>query len=233
ELRDTPASVGGRQVHVQRLNADPPWACESIPREVPAAAEHASLEPEDLNGHLYRAVTIDPAAGLDVDDLAGRQGLLKDVSVAMQPDIALFPCAGELVNEDSRPAEQHVADALDAGERVVEVRSRRKELMFPHLDAGAGREMDREDVTRAVARERDLAGALCLGHEDRHARDHSLESAFQRVHPDVEVGLLPKHNVVLEEDRRGAVQPDVQHWNQLAGNRIPYAGCFRSLEASW
>jgi hypothetical protein len=72
-----------------------------------------------------------------------------------------------------------------------------------------------EDVAHSVSAERDLAGALGLGHEDRHAGDRSLESALHRVHPDLEARRLPEQDVVLEIHRHRAVELHRQHRNQL------------------
>ncbi len=94
--------------------------------------------------------------------------------------------------------------------------------MFSHLDGGAGAQMQRKDVPGAVAGERNLARSARLGHEQLRAGDHPLERALS-PEPDVEPRVLPQNHVVLEEHRHAAVEPEVQHRNQLSVDAVEHA----------
>src|SRR5450755_3525208 len=125
-------------MEVGALQADSPGAGEAVEDEVAAApAEEARLEAVDLLGHLNRMVAVHPAAGLDVDRLAGLEDLLEHVAVAVDPDDALVVGGVEVVDEEAAAVE-HVGEALDPAVVVLDVARRGQELMLADHDALAG-----------------------------------------------------------------------------------------------
>ena len=91
--------------------------------------------------------------------------------------------------------------------------------MLADLDSSARLQMQRKHVPGAVAGKRHLARSTRLRHEQLHARDHPLERTLT-PEPDVERRVLPQNDVMLEEHRHAAVQPDVQHRHQLAVDAV-------------
>ena len=147
-------------VVVGALQPDASRAGEAVEDEVSgAAAEQAGLEAVDLLGHLHRVVAEQPAARLDVDRLAWLERLLEHVAVTVDPDDALVVAGEELIDEEAAAVE-HVGKALDAAVVVLDVARRREELVLADDDSLAGLKMQRSDVTRRVAAERDLARRL-------------------------------------------------------------------------
>ena len=59
--------------------------------------------------------------------------------------------------------------------------------MLPHLDRISRRQVQREDVPGAIARERDFAWPTRLRHEDIHPGNRAPEGAFQGLHADREL----------------------------------------------
>ncbi len=84
----------------------------------------------------------------------------------------------------------------------------------------------------AVAGEGDLPRPLRLGEEDRHAGHHPLEGALHGPDPDVEPGVLPQNDVMLEEDGHGPVQPGMQHGHKLTLDPVADPGSLPILELS-
>jgi hypothetical protein len=129
-------------VDVRRLDGNPPGPAEPIEDELAGTAQEAGLEAIDNLLHPDRPVAIDPAARLDIDRLARLEHLLEDVAVAVHPDDPFVALGLESVDEEAGPAEQHVRDALDPVERVVDVGRRGKELVLPDEDVLAGRQVE-------------------------------------------------------------------------------------------
>src|ERR1700736_89926 len=165
-------------MQVHRLDADPSRTGEAVPDHVAAAAEDAGFEPEHLDVHPHTLVSVDPAARFDIDLLVRSQVLLENVAVAMQPEHAFLVRGAEAIDEEPGRAEEHVADALYAVERVIQVAGCRQKLMFAHEHRGAGRQVQGKEMAGAVTREGDLARPLRLGKKDGHAGDHPLERTF-------------------------------------------------------
>src|SRR5205807_9972063 len=117
-------------------DADPARTGEAVPYQVAAAPEHARPESEYLDVHAHVHVPVDPAAGLHVDLLVGGQRLLEDVAVAVQPDDALLLLGVEAIDEEPGRGEEHIADALDPVEGVLQVAGRGQELVLPDQDTG-------------------------------------------------------------------------------------------------
>src|SRR5690348_12138469 len=147
-------------MYVRGLDADAPGPGETVEDEVAAAAEDAGAQPVHLLLHRDLTVAVDPTAGLDVDRLAGLEHLVEHVPVAVQPHDALAALGLEAIDEEAGAAEEHVRDAFHAIERVVDVRRGREELMLAHEERLSGQQMQRKDVPRVVAGERDLTRAL-------------------------------------------------------------------------
>ena len=143
-------------MEVGALQADAARAGEAVEHEVAAAAEEAGLEPVDLLGHRHRVVAVDPAAGLDVDRLAGLERLLEHVAVAVDPDDALV-IGGEEVIDQEAAAVHHVREALDPAVVVLDAAGRGEELVLADDDPLAGLQVQRGDVSGRVTAERDLA----------------------------------------------------------------------------
>ena len=115
------------------------------------------LRPERDRLELDAGVLVEPAAGLDVDLLAGAELDLEDVALAADPDDRVAVGRGEGVDEQARAAEQHVAHALDALEAVVEVVGRGEEVVLADVQRLPAREVQRDALARPVAREGDPA----------------------------------------------------------------------------
>ncbi len=135
--------------------------------------------------HVDALVAVDPAAGLDVDRLAGLERLLEDVAVAVQPDDALVVLRLEAVDEEAGPAEEHVGDALDPVEGVVDVGGRREELVLADEDRPRPARRCSERTWPGWSREKasspgDWSSVMKID----MPRDDALE-ALQRVHPDL------------------------------------------------
>src|ERR1700687_774454 len=117
-------------MEVHRLDANAAWTREAVPDHVAAAAEDTGLQAEHLHLHADGLIAVDPATRLDVDLFVLCQLLLEDIAVAMQPEHTLLMRGAEAIDEKPGGAEQHVADALDPGEGVVEVAGCRQELVL-------------------------------------------------------------------------------------------------------
>lgn len=202
-------------VEIHGLQGDFARAGEAVPHNLPAAGEQSRREPLEHRLHLHGAVLVNPAARLDVDLLARREGHFKDVAEAVQPEDAFARRAGEGVDEKASAAEQHVGRALDAGEGVFHGVSGGEPLVLAHVHALARLQMDAEHVARAVAAEGDAARPGGAGEQERHAGEHPLEAAFHRVQRDLHGGVFPEQDVVLEIDA-GVTQFHVQRGHELA-----------------
>src|SRR6185437_170053 len=131
-----------RRVEVGALQPDATGSGEAVEDEVPAPAEEARLEAVDLLGHRDRMVAVDPAAGFDVDRLAGFEVLLEHVAVTVDPDHALMVGGVKLVDEEAAAVE-HVGKALDPAVVVLHVAGGGQELVLAYDDPVAGREVQR------------------------------------------------------------------------------------------
>ena len=129
----------------------------------------------------------------------------------------------ELVDEEARAAEEHVAHALDALERVVEVVGRRDELVLADVQLLALREVQRHHLARRVAREGDRALALRLRDEEVEPGDLALDAAGELAQLDLERRRLPEQHVVLEHDLLLA-DLDLQLRDELAADVVAHAG---------
>src|SRR5258708_38159613 len=119
----TLAACGRRCLHreVRALQPDATGAGEPVEDELTGAtAEHSRLEVHELLLHADRVVAVDPAAGLDIDRLAGLERLLKHVAVAVDPDHALALTGQERIDEEAAAVE-HVGEALDPLVVVLDV----------------------------------------------------------------------------------------------------------------
>src|SRR6185437_1350333 len=213
-----------RRVEVGALQPDATGSGEAVEDEVPAPAEEARLEAVDLLGHRDRMVAVDPAAGFDVDRLAGFEVLLEHVAVTVDPDHALMVGGVKLVDEEAAAVE-HVGKALDPAVVVLHVAGGSQELVLAYDDPVAGREVQRGDVPGRIAAEGDLAGGLGFEQQQRHsAEGTALEALLERVQADLELWVLPQQHVVLEVDRDIAVERHVEHGHQLALEAVAQAG---------
>src|SRR5262249_32906858 len=100
------ASLRLSQVQVHGLQSEPARPREPIEDEV-EPREHAGGEPRHLGLHAHARILVEPAAGLDVDRLAGGEHLFEHVAVSVQPQDAVALVAVELVDEEPGAAEEH------------------------------------------------------------------------------------------------------------------------------
>src|SRR6202035_43640 len=133
---------------------------------------------------LDAGVLVEPAAGLDVDLLAGAQLNLEHVALAADPDDGVAAGRGEGVDEQARAPEQHVAHALDALEAVLEVVGGGQEVMLADVERLSAREVQRDALARPVTREGDPPRTQRLGNEEVESRDLALDAAGQRLQLD-------------------------------------------------
>ena len=118
-----------------------------------------------------------------------------------------------------RAAEEHVPDALDALEAVLDRVGGGDELVLADVQRLALREMDRDALAGRVARERDPPGPERAGDEEVEARDLALDAAGQLPQLDLDAGLLPEQDVVLEHD--GLVRElDLELGDELAADVV-------------
>jgi len=75
-------------------------------------------------------IFVNPAAGFDVDLLAGSESDFEYVAVAVQPEDAVAAMGDESIDEEAGTAHEHVGDAFDAGEGVVELIGGGEKLML-------------------------------------------------------------------------------------------------------
>ncbi len=89
--------------------------------------------------------------------------------------------------------------------------------MLAHDDPLTWLQMQRGDVARCVAAERNFSRRLCLEHQQWHpAENPALEALLQRMHPDLHLRVLPQQDVMLEVHRHLAVERHVQHRDELS-----------------
>jgi len=103
-------------------------------------------------------IFVNPAAGFDVDLLAGSESDFEYVAVAVQPEDAVAAMGDESIDEEAGTAHEHVGDAFDAGEGVVELIGGGEKLMLADVEAVALGEVDGEKMAGAVAAEGDATG---------------------------------------------------------------------------
>ena len=87
--------------------------------------------------------------------------------------------------------------------------------MLAHVHALAGRQMQSQDVARAVAAEGDAARPGRAGQQEGHAGEHPLEAAFHRMNGNLHGRVFPEQDVVLEIDA-GVAQIHLQGGHQFA-----------------
>lgn len=203
---------------VHGLDADTARSGEAVPNELGATHE-SSAEAVDGLIHTDGIVAEDPAAGLDIDLLTWLEDFFEDVAVAVEPDDTFGLGSGEAIDEEAGATEEHVGDAFDTLPAVVEVACGGEELVLADEDGLAGMEVEAEDLTSAVAREGDFAGALGFGDVHGHAGDHTLERTFA-AHADLELWIFPEENVVLEENIEVAVKVEVKDGDEGALDAI-------------
>ena len=190
-------------------------AGEPVPNNVPGAGEKSRREFLEHGLHLHGAVLVNPAARLDVNLFARRERHFKHVAEAVQPQDALALGAGKGVYEKARAAEQHVGRAFHAGEGVIHVVGGGEPLMLAHVHALTRRQMQSQDMARAVAAEGDAARSGRAGQQEGHAGKHPLEAAFHRMDGDLHGRVFPEQNVVFEIDA-GVAQFHLQRGHQFA-----------------
>src|SRR5919199_1901334 len=209
------ALVGNdRLVIGHALDAEPAGATEPVERERGAAKE-TRAEVGEVSVHRHAGVLPQEGPRLDVDALSGRQHLGKDVAVAMQHQQARTALIDEAVDEEAGAAEEDVGHASDAEEVVGHAVRRQQELVLAHMDLFARLQLQGHDLARRVPRERDVAGAGRLRHEDLQAGEHALDGARERLEADAHLRLLPQQHVVLEVDALAAAELDVDDRDQL------------------
>src|SRR5438477_4389286 len=210
-------------MQVHRLDANPSRTGEAVPDHVAAAAEDAGFQPEHLHFHADAFIAVDPAAWFDVDLLVLGQFFLENVAVAVQPEDTFLVARAEAIDEESRRAQEHVADALHPVEGVIKISRCRQELMLPNEHGGTRHQVEGKEMARAITREGDLTRTLCLGEEDRHACNHPLEGAFHGANADIQGWILPEHDVVLKVHRHRPIEPGMEEGDQLAVDAVSYA----------
>src|SRR5277367_2920341 len=119
----------------------------------------------------------------------------------MQPEDAVAAMGDESIDEEAGAAHEHVGDAFDAREGVVELIGGGEKLMLADVEAVSLGKMNGEEMAGAVAAERDAAWAVGFGHEDGHAGENALESAGESFYADGGARVFPEQDVVLEIDR--------------------------------
>src|SRR4051794_1530707 len=162
-------------MQVHRLDADPARPGEAVDDEIQVGTEEAARQPIDLGLHPDRGILEQPAAGLDVYDLARSERLFKNVAIAVQPDDAVTGIAAKPVDEEAALAEQHRRQAAYAFERVVDIAGGGQKLVLADLNLLASSQVNRHDVTRPITAEGDDARPRRLGDEDLHAGHHALQ----------------------------------------------------------
>ena len=70
---------------------------------------------------------------------------------------------------------------------VSDVAGGQQEKMLAHIHRMARLDRQRDHLARRVAREGDVARALRLGHDQRHAGEHALPAALERHGGDVDL----------------------------------------------
>ena len=68
-----------------------PGPVKRLKTRLPDPPRMPDPEADDLDLHPHAGILVDPAARLDVDELARAQDLLEDVAVAVQPEDAAAP----------------------------------------------------------------------------------------------------------------------------------------------
>src|SRR5579871_3697560 len=119
---------------IHRLEANPARSSETIPHQLARTGEDAGFEALHHRLHLDGPILVDPAARLDVDLLPGAEHRLEHIAVPMDPDDPLPLCAGEGIDEESRPPEEHVGHALHSREAVLDGIRGGKELVLADID---------------------------------------------------------------------------------------------------
>ena len=137
----------------------------------------------------------------------------------VDPDERVALTRLEVVDEEARAAEQHVADALHPLEAVLEVVGRGDELVLPHVQRLAVGEMKRDALAGRVARERDPARAERSRDEEVEACDLALDPARELLQLDLHRGFLPEQHVVLEHDR-SAAELDLELGDELTADVV-------------
>src|ERR1035437_5241357 len=157
--------------------------------------------------HPDRGILEYQGRGLHQNGLPGRQVAHEDIAAGVEQQQPGSPRGCEAV---------HVAAYGVMGFGVVAVFGREPDArlkpvvgdgggggeqhVLADVDGLAGLEGDGDELAGIVLGERDVAGALGLGHDERQARKHSLPSALERHGGDVYLGVSPEQDVVREVD---------------------------------
>src|SRR5450756_2635730 len=193
-----PPLFPGAVMHVHGLDADPARSCHL--GQVHAVSEEAGLERNLLGLHGHRGVLVEEAAGLDQDLLARAEGPLKDVAVAMQHQQPRVLGGDEPVHEHAATAVQHVGQALDPDERVLDGVRGEQEGVLADVKLHARVQRQDHELAWRVTGERDPAWAVRDRHDVRHAPDRALHPAGRLEGGERYRLVLPQQEMVLEED---------------------------------
>src|SRR5271169_3959911 len=110
----------GHVMDVHGLDADPTGTADTGERHA-GAPKKARGQLLHLDIHGDAGVLIEERAGLDLDALAGSEAPLEDIAVAVEQQEARLSLGDEPIHEHPLPAEQDVAQSLDADVGVIDV----------------------------------------------------------------------------------------------------------------
>ncbi len=102
------------------------------------AAKQAGGELLHLDFHGDRGIFVQEGAWLDQDRLTRPQRALKDVAVTVQDQQARHVGGDKAVHEHALPAEENVAQALDADVRISDMVGGQQEGVLAHIQFHAG-----------------------------------------------------------------------------------------------
>jgi len=209
-------------MHVHRLHADAAWAGEAVEDQLSGTGEDSSAKRLNNGLQPYGWVLIDPSAWLHVDLLPWAEGDFEHVAVAVDPEDALRADTCKGVDEQAGSGEHDVRKTSDPVECVVERLSCSQPLVLANVKRLAPLQVHAKHMPRAVSAESDLARAHRADHHDRHSGDHSFECSGEFLDSNLDLGVLPQQDVVLEVDRH-LVKLDMQNWNEFSLNVVNHA----------
>src|ERR1700677_1692781 len=184
-----------------RLQPDTTWTCEAVEDEVRVGPEKAACERGVVRFHSDRRIFVEPAERLNLDGLALREGLLKYVAVPVQPDHPLFCAGAESIEEGPCLTHGPVQEARNHLEAVIDSVRRRQKLVGSDVYGLTRSQADRNDLADSASAEGDAPWPAGLKDEHLDACDEALEDSRHRLEADVDIGVLPKEDVLFEEDR--------------------------------
>ena len=169
------AAVSGSDYgHAHRLHSNAAWSGEAIPKQLTSARKEACLETLILRLHSHGLLFVNPCARFNVYLLARSKSDFEHIAVTVQPNNA-FLLRRKRVDPESRATKHEVCKSLDPSERILDPGSSSQELVFAYVDDLTLAQMNRKNVTGAVAAERNSAGTMRFRHKDRHSGEHTLE----------------------------------------------------------